>query len=181
MRKTLIFFLISLSFISCKEKNAIEPHQRDIFYDKGIATFYGAWYKENGIPQHVIALDLYSPHLTLNDEGYMTGTGTNLYLSDIFIEATDTLLPETTYRSDTTALPLTFLPGMNYDGNISGAYVLDITDGALTAAEILTEGTFSIRYKGDSVSIDFHFTTATGKPYVAQFNGQLPFTDATLP
>lgn len=146
-------------------------------FNTGYAFFYGAYYAEDGIDRNVVVLDLYSPKLGLDSLGVIRGTGTNFYLSDIFLLPKDTLLPATTYKSDTTAAPLTFLPGMNYEGNVSGAYLLDIVDSQISRITLLTEGGFTLRYKGDSAIININMKTDGGKAYAAEFRGTLPMYD----
>ena len=150
-------------------------------FNTGYAFFYGAYYAEDGIDRNVVVLDLYSPKLGLDSLGVIRGTGTNFYLSDIFLPLKDTLLPATTYKSDTTAAPLTFLPGMNYEGNVSGAYLLDIVDSQISRITLLTEGGFTLQYKGDSALIDIRMKTESGKTYAAQFRGILPMYDMRQP
>lgn len=178
MKKPLLSCIaICLICTGCKEKNTPSERQRDTSFNTGTAVFYGAYYQDGGIAQNVLSVDLYSSGLTLDSTGHVTGTGTNLYFSDVFLAPADTFLLAGTYLCDSTALPMTFLPGMNYEGNISGAYILDIVDGALNNAELLTEGRFSLEYKGDSVQMDFALTNQAGKACSARFKGLLPLYD----
>ncbi|MCM1034408.1 MAG: hypothetical protein NC038_01805 [Paludibacter sp.] len=182
MRKQVILYIIiSALCIGCKEKTVIEKKQRETFYNSGSAVFYGAYYEENGILQNVISLDLYTPGVSLDSTGHIIGTGVNLYFSDIFIAPQDTLLPAGTYESDTTALPYTYLPGMDFDGNISGAYLLDISDGALSSVEILSNGHYNLQYKGDSLIVDFVLQNENRQSYSAQYRGRLPLYDGRKP
>ena len=78
-------------------------------YHTAYLQSYGQFYEQ--IPYNVVSLDLYSNLLSLDEETqHMTGTGYNLYLSDIFVEGT-TLTPGT-YRSlkTNTPSPLTVTP-----------------------------------------------------------------------
>ena len=81
-------------------------------YHTAYIQSYGRCY--DSVPYNVVSLDLYSDKLSLDDSAnVMTGTGYNLYLSDIFI-AGSTLEPGT-YRSSESAEPFTFLPGRDFE------------------------------------------------------------------
>ncbi len=169
--------LVVLCFMQCRESVTTTTKQRESHYDKGQAVFYGAYYAEEGVEQNVVALDMYSKGLSLDSAGYMVGSGVNLYISDIFLPEQDSFLVETTYVSDTTGNVFTFLPGVNYEGQISGAYVLEVTDGALSSAEVFPEGSFNVVSKEDSVFIEFLLKNEAGKKYAADFKGELPYYD----
>lgn len=176
--KYICIFLVLLCIAGCKKENKNEPTISSATeFDKAYASFYGAHYAADGIENNVVAIDLYSPKLGLNEEGYIEGTGTNLYVSDIFLAPTDTLLPATTYKADTTAAPLTFLAGVEYEGNITGAYLLDIVDNEVSRITLLTEGQFSLQYKGDSVQMSFSMQTHDGRKYAATMRGVMPMYD----
>lgn len=157
-------------------KPVIHPERANTF-DKGRAVFYGAYYAQEGIAQNVLSIDLYSENLGLDSANVMVGTGVNLYLSDVFLAPQDTFLVKGTYACDTTAQPLTFLPGMNYEGHVSGAYLLDVTDGNLEKITLLQEGSFTLTYSRDTTKIAFLFKGVDGKDYAAQFSGLLPLYD----
>ncbi|HCS88253.1 MAG TPA: hypothetical protein DIW30_07660 [Bacteroidales bacterium] len=172
-----VLLLVSLCFMQCREPATTTTAQRESHYDKGQVMFYGAYYAEEGVEQNVVALDMYSKGLSLDSAGYMVGTGVNLYISDIFLPKQDTFLVETTYVADTTGNEFTFLPGVNYEGQISGVYVLQVTDGALSSAELFSEGSFKVVSKEDSVFIEFLLQNEAGKKYAADFKGKLPYFD----
>ncbi len=169
--------ILLLCFTQCKETVTNTASKQETFYDKGQAVFYGDYYQAEGIQHNVLSLDIYSPNLSLDSTNHIVGTGVNIYLSDIFLPTTDTFLVATTYTADTTTADYTFLPGMNYDGQISGAYILNITDGSLVSAELFQEGTFNLTQKGDSTFIEFLLTKESGKKYAAEFRGVLPYYD----
>ncbi len=172
-----LLILLLLCCTQCKENNAPLEKQQESYYDKGQVFFYGSYYAAESIARNVLSLDIYSKGLSLDSAGYVTGSGVNLYLSDIFLPEQDTFLVATSYMSDTTGNAYTFLPGMNYDGQISGAYLLTITDGSLVSAELFAEGSFALTQKEDSVFISFLLKKESGKSYAAEFGGVLPYYD----
>lgn len=141
--------------------------------------YYGAYYAEEGLPQKVYVLDCYSDGLLLNKQGYIEGTGTNLYLSDIFVADSLKGLPAGTYTSDTTGAPFTFLPGTAYEGQIGGAYLLYVDEGQLAAYTLLPKGTLTVAYEGDTAVLHFEGTTSQKTAYHADFRGIFTREDRT--
>ena len=179
MKKIIYLISVVSIFLSCSGGGAqiTDKTINDDTFDKAYFKFYGNYYSDRGVEQNVIDLDLYSQGLDLDESGHIAGSGTNLYLSDIFISPMETGLQEGTYlSSDTLYEAFTFLPGVNYDGNISGAYILNITDGNLVSYIIFDEGSFVVnREESGNLNIDFEFKyTENGrrKVYKAQYNGQ---------
>ena len=154
MKRIAYILILMLVVAAC---NTPTPRERKDIGDKNFTSayvkFYGAHYASRGIENNVIDLDLYSEGLSLDSTGHIVGTGTNVYLSDIFIAKTDSALIEGSYVSDTTGGEYTFLPGVNYDGNISGAYLLRITDGVLSAYTLFDRGEMMVEQEDDSVLI----------------------------
>ena len=123
-------------------------------YHTAYIQSYGQCY--DSVPHNVVALDLYSDHLSLDEStGVMTGTGYNLYLSDIFI-AGNTLEPGT-YRSSTSAEPFTFLPGRDYEGTPHGLYLLYVEEDKLQSINVLDSGTMVVRDTTNNL-LDLQFT-----------------------
>lgn len=154
MKRIIYILPILLLVIGCSAP--ARPERKDIgdhSFDKAYQKFYGAHYSSRGIKNNVIDLDLYSEGLDLDSTGRIAGTGTNLYISDIFLPEADSALTAETYLCDTTGAEYTFLPGVNYDSNISGAYILRITDGTLTAFTVFDDGEFRVEQLGDSMRI----------------------------
>ncbi len=169
---------------------ACTPNQRperkplaDTSFDKAYSRNYGAHYLTRGIEQNVIDLDLYSGNLGLDSANHIVGTGTNLYLSDIFIPASENKLhdaegEELIFASDTTGAEYTFLPGVDYDGNISGAYLLNITEGNLTSYTVFDEGSFTVNHAADTTRIHFVFKytqSSVRLTYEADFCGVIEY------
>jgi len=148
-----------------------EPSKYDSEVRKAYLQYYGAYYAAEGLPQKVYALDCYSDGLLLNKQGVIEGSGTNLYFSDIFVADSLTGLPAGTYTADTTGAPMTFLPGQTYESQISGAYLLLIEEGQLSDYAILTKGTLTVAYEGETAVVHFEGTTSKKKTYTADFRG----------
>ncbi len=180
MKHTATILLSLCLLASCG--NHVTPEKKPIGENKlvnGYSHSYGAHYKSRGINQNVVDLDLYSANIDLDSAHHIVGTGTNLYISDIFLPAGETTMQATTYTSDTTADEFTFLPGVDYEGNISGAYLLRITDGKLTGYTIFDEGQFTLLQDGDTTSILFSLKYKEGKniinTYEAEFKGIIAY------
>ena len=146
----------------------------DTVMTSGRMEYYGAYYKQIGVPYDVISLDLYSKGLGLNDEGKMEGVGTNLYISDIFVPTTDGTLPAGTYLSDTTANEMHFLRGLDYDGSYGGSYVLLMSESGYKVLPI-TDGEMTVAYVGDTLVLDGSAKLRnTRQPYHFHYRNVLP-------
>lgn len=129
--------LIAGMMISCKQTKVKEKSSFPQTYVSAWEEVYGHCYPS--INYAVTALDLYSEGLSLDTaNNRMTGSGYNLYLSDIFVP--DSLLEEGVYRSNTSAQPFTFLPGQDYEGTPHGMYLLTIENGKLQSIQVLDSG-----------------------------------------
>lgn len=171
----LIIALVSLSMTGCYSSYTSRTVQTlDTVMTSGRLEYYGAYYKQIGVTYDIISLDLYSKGLGLNDDGKMEGVGTNLYISDIFVPTTDGTLPEGTYRSDTTANPMHFLRGLDYDGSYGGSYVLLMSESGYKVLPI-TEGEMTMAYAGDTLVLDGSAKLRnTRQPYHFHYRDVLP-------
>lgn len=180
--KKLLIALLPLTLLLASCGNTAQPEKKpigDTRFLKAYACFYGAHYADRGIAQNVFDLDLYSAGIDLDSTHHIVGTGSNLYFSDIFVSPSDNTLQPATYLSDTTGTEFTFLPGVDYEGNISGAYILQITDGKLTSYTIFDEGTFTLLNDGDTahinVSLKYRDQRLT-KTYEAEYHGVIEYS-----
>lgn len=170
-------YLVLCTLSGCKKSDPVaNPTNASNTFASGYAVFYGSYYDYLGITENVVTLSLLSPNLSIDTAGYYVGTGTNLILTDIFINPSDTFLPQGHYTVNDNGTAMTFLPGKSYDGNVIGAYMLIITDTGYST-EILPEGDFDLTTKGDSVFIDFNFKRTNNKTYTPSFKGVLPMYD----
>lgn len=99
---------------------------------------YGKAY--DSVPHNVFALDLYSDGLSLDSTRRIVGTGTNLYISDIFLA--DSLLAVGAYHSDTTAATHTFLLGQDFEGTPTGIYLFSVVESANAGVQVVDSGRF---------------------------------------
>lgn len=153
--------MLALCMTGCKKNYTPTATQTlDSVLTSGRLEYYGAFYEKEGIDYDVVCLDLYSKGLGLNKDGVMEGTGTNLYIGDIFVttatpkasKAPD-YLPEDNYESDSVAELSHFLRGVEYDGNYGGSYVLLMSESGYKVLPVTT-GEMSITYIGDTLVLD---------------------------
>lgn len=173
------FLLLAGLLVGCRP-HYNTPSEKSLYASdmrKAYLQYYGTYYAEEGLPQKVYALDCYSEGLRLNLQGRIEGSGTNLYISDLFADPSLEGLPAGTYTSDTTGAPLTFLPGTAYEDQFSGAYLLSIEDGHLMAYTLLPQGTLTVSYEGDTAVLHFEGTTSQKTAYKADYRGVWSFSD----
>lgn len=164
--------------VSCKPSTPTYRSGMPKQYTQAYEEVYGHCY--DSVPYAVVALDLYSEGLTLNEEHKIEGTGYNLYLSDIFVP--DSLLESGEYRSippdSLSSLtfhlsPFTFLPGRDFEGMPHGMYLLDIQESNISRIQVLDSGSFV--YRNDSLLFTLYYrnTYGTRSTYNCSFSGAL--------
>lgn len=175
MTKKIPYIILCLFLLGCNTPSPVpNPEPKQMKFTTAYAVSYGDYYKKGGLEQNVLSLDLYAGDLDLDSVGRIQGTGTNLYFSDIFVSADVLTLQDGIYRSDTTAEAMTFLPGKNYEGSITGAYMLTVADGALTGISLIEEGEMDVQHIGDSTFLSFtlYYTENYRKQqYIGQYRG----------
>lgn len=170
MKKLLLLGLLAiLGLTSCRKPSPYAYRGLPKEYNLAYEEIYGHCY--DSIPYAVVALDLYSEGLEMDKNHRITGTGYNLYLSDVFVP--DSLLEEGTYRSDTTAQPFTFIPGRNYEGYPYGMYILNIENDQVLHIQLLDSGSFV--YRNDSLLFTLYYLNTYGyrTTYNCSFHGAL--------
>ncbi len=170
-----LFFLLPLGLVCCTTHNRYQPSvsQIDSMFTAGDFRFYGAHYST--IPQNVFSIDLISGGLQFDSTYRISGTGTNLYLADIFLPATDSVLQSGIYDIDTTAAPYTILPGMRFGRAVTGAYVAQMREGSVTDTLLFTRGQMTITQWADSISLDFQLFTADSARYHGTYLGRVSY------
>ena len=176
--------MLAVSMTGCYSSyQPISVQTLDTVLTSGRLEYYGKFYKAEGIQYDVISLDLYSHGLGLNADGKMEGVGTNLYISDIFVPASQgagqlpEYLPAGAYQSDTTANLMHFLCGLDYDGNYGGSYILLMGETGYKVLPI-TEGEMTVAYAGDTLVLDGKATLrGQRKPYTFHYRDILPVTN----
>lgn len=172
MRKLIgiIGILGLLGLSGCKPNNPSTYRGLPKTYETAYQQIYGHCY--DSLPNvAVVALDLYSEGLTLDEHKKIHGTGYNLYLSDIFVP--DSLLEQGSYRSDTTGKAFTFLPGRDFEGYPHGMYILNIEEDKVLQIQVLDSGSFV--YQKDTLIFQLYFRNSYGynTTYKCAFCGQL--------
>ena len=178
MKRPLIYTLTNLLILNCLIGCAPTPKPvpTEDVYDYGFITRYGANYQEQGIESNVFMLDVYTPGLRLNDQDKIEGTGLNLCFSDVFTLPTDTKLQDdVAYTMDSTGRADSFLPGQDFEGNINGAYLLDIQDNKVRSITLFRDGTFTMTHSGDTAHIVFELITDKKTVYKATYHAPLPY------
>lgn len=168
-----------MGLIAC-HNNPPTPPQREVIdtlFTQGILKRFGAYYSEQGRQQAVYELDLYSETINMDSLGQGNiGNGTNLYFSDIFLDEDLPMLASGEYVMDSTGVAWSWLPGLEYGPNYSGAYILQITDGHLSSIQLIRSGGFQFHQNGDQTHIDFQLEFDK-KTYHAHFEGLLQVVD----
>lgn len=170
--------IIALGWAGCKPYSPSPYKGMPKEYVLGYEEIYGHCY--DSIPSAVVALDLYSDGLTLDQNHRIQGTGYNLYISDIFVP--DSLLEEGAYKSipqDSLSAfnfqlsSFRFLPGRDYEGLPHGIYVLKIEEDQIASIQVLDSGSFV--YRNDSLLFTMYYKNAYGSraKYTYSFPGPL--------
>ena len=138
-------------------------------YTTAWEEIYGQCY--DSIPYSVVALDLYSEGLELDKNHRMQGTGYNLYISDIFVPdqegKTELRMVPGTYHSERSAMPFTFLPGKDWDGQPTGMYVLYVEEGKLQSIQVFDSGYVVMKDTTNGL-VDLQFTLYYRNSYTSR-------------
>ena len=173
-----MFLLTVVGFVGCTPNSPSVYRGLPKTYTTAYQYIYGHCY--DSIPYAVVALDLFSDGLELNENKKMVGTGYNLFLSDIFVP--DSLLAEGEYKSipqDSLSAfnfqlsSFRFLPGRDYEGLPHGIYVLKIEEDQIASIQVLDSGSFV--YRNDSLLFTMYYKNAYGSraKYTCSFPGPL--------
>lgn len=158
--------------MACKPHNPIiKPN--NILFDSVYTTAdfrrYGDYYHSN---HQIYAIDLLSEGLTYDSVFHISGSGCNLYLSDVFVPKDSvSYLPRGLYKMDSLANDMTFLRGMDFEGNITGSYLLSIQEDQIQKIILFTGGTMSVDYIEKDIILDFHLYTEDSTLYHATYTG----------
>ena len=72
---------------------------------------------------------------------------------------------------DSTAQEMTFLRAMDFDGNITGTYLLTISEDQIQRILMFTGGNMNVTYNDDNVVLDFNLYTKDSTYYHATYTG----------
>ncbi len=175
----LLFFLSSCE----KKEPSVYVYETDPVYTWGYADFWGNYYGEYGINENVLSLSLLTKELSVDSTSSLVGIGQYLYLEDIFVAASDTLLPEGTYTVSKSTGPFNITPGeiLEIDGQKLevGAFVYFLEKNTMfTKMKYIQEGTMKVAYSGDNTRLDFDFMLDDKTTIKGRFEGQLPYFDS---
>jgi hypothetical protein len=183
-------FLISvltLILFSCtsREPKYEYKYNNNPAFTWGYAEFYGAYYANFNNSNHVITLSLFSDSLYINDEGNLAGIGQYLFIEDVFMSATDTILPDGTYKTDTLGAPFTFYPGEEFvvdDSKFNvGAYIYFIEKkSAFSTIKYVTRGSFDVKTTGPKQKITCNFVMSDSSVVKGTFNAELPHINQSV-
>ena len=170
--KNYIYILLFLFVVSCKPYNGPTPPgsqpilKADSVYVTADFRQYGDYYNTG---HQVFAIDLLSEGLSYDSTFHISGSGYNLFLSDIFVS--DTLVAGL-YEMDSVAKDKTFLRGMDFEGNITGTYLLHISNDTIQQIVLFTSGSMDITLEKDSIQLNFSLYTADSTLYHATYQGE---------
>lgn len=168
--RNVIYLLLLLLVASCNPINNPNTPTKPVIADSVFvcADFrkYGDYYKTG---HQVYAIDLLSQGLEYDSLFHIQGSGYNLFLSDIF--TTSKSLPAGHYQMDSVARDMTFLRGMDFEGSITGTYLLQISENKIQRITLFTGGSMDVAYLEDEILLDFKLYTADSTLYHATYQG----------
>lgn len=138
----------------------------DSVYTTADFRSYGDYYN-TGL--EVFAVDLLSEGLIYDSTFHISGSGCNLYLSDIFVHGDS--LPAGHYQMDSVAREMTFLRGMDFEGNITGTYLLQISKDQIQKIILFKSGNMDVKYIDQEIHLEFELYTADSIHYHAIYQG----------
>jgi hypothetical protein len=181
-----IILALTLLLASCGgQLNPPYVYNTNPKYTWGYTEFYGNYYSNFGNKNNVISLSLFTDSLKANILGELTGVGQYLFLEDVFVSKTDTLLPTGTYTISNSGQPLTVAPGKNdtIDNAVYhlGAFISYFEGNtAMSTIKLITDGSFTVNRVGNSYSLAFDLKTADKKALKGSFSAPLPHFNEAL-
>jgi hypothetical protein len=170
--RTFLSIAFVLLMVACKPHNpptGDQPLPWDSIYTFAVIEHHGDYYNSG---HQVHTFDLLSNGLQFNSEGYIVGSGFNLCITDIFTPYDSTIhIPSGEYHMDSTAINMTFLRGMYFEGNVTGSYLLEIKDSQIQSITLFTAGTMNIDFAEGDTIVDFSLYTADSTHYSATYIG----------
>lgn len=183
-----IILLLGIMLTSCNggEPNLPYTYNTNPKYSWGYAEFFGHEYAQYGINNNLLSLSLFSDSLRIDSTGTLVGTGQYLFLEDVYVAPTDTLLPQTTYTISNSHEPYTILAGKNDTVGAQvfpiGAYISYYEENtSKSMMKFITQGNFTLTYSGsNNCIIVCTFKTADKKVLKGTFTGKLQYFDESL-
>lgn len=184
MKFPVLLLAVLILFSSCEKKEpTVYIYETNPVYTWGYAEFWGDYYGDYGIVENVLSLSLLTDELSVDSTSSLVGIGQYLYLEDVFIAASDTLLPDGKYTVGKETGRFTIAPGeiLEIDGQKLqvGAFVYFLEKNELfTKQKFITAGTMIVVNTGSTTRIDFDFVLADKSALKGYYEGQLPYFDA---
>lgn len=156
----LLLMLFSVLQTSCytDTPDYAYPYNTNPEYTWGYAEFYGAYYKDYNNLNNVISLSLFSDSLYINNDNEISGTGQYLYLEEIYIPPTDTILPNGIYRISKGGEVNTITPGeivhVDKAEYVIGSYIYYIEKkSSYTTRKLISRGTVTVSSNGTKKTV----------------------------
>lgn len=176
MRTYILILPLLVLLYACHPSSSDDPTINDalIGYDSIYPTadiqWHGKYYPL--LDRHVVSIDLFGQGLSLDSANHIVGTGYNLYLSDVFLPSTDTCLQAGVYHMANTSEAYTFLPYKDFEGNVTGSYLLEIQNNKINRIIGFTSGEMHVTYLSEEdVRLDMMLYTADSTHYRAIYQG----------
>jgi len=180
-------FAVLLSSCGGGQLNSKLVYEKNPQYTWGYAEFFGDYYhSENGNKNNVLTISLFTDSLKINELGNLTGLGQYLYLEDVFLSPSDTILQAGTYTIADTGLPFTVAPGKNdtVDNQVYsiGAYISYYEfNAANSTLKNITGGSFTVSSQAGGIyNIVFNFKTSDNLDLKGNFTATLPHIDQSI-
>jgi hypothetical protein len=182
----LLLSVFACLFASCKyEPVVLYTYNANPKYSWGYVEFFGKEYADYGITNNVLSVSLFSDSLSIDSVGSLQGLGQFLFLEDVYVAPTDTLLPVATYTISNSHEAYTVSPGKNDTVGAEifpiGAYISYYeANASKSTLKFISEGTFTVSRLGANYTIVCNLKTADKKALKGAFYGKLPQIDESL-
>lgn len=150
-------------------------------YDSIYITADIRWHKQYYplLDRQVFSIDLITDGLIFDSVWNIQGTGQNLYVSDIFLPLTDTLLQEGVYQLDSIPSAFTILPYKDFEGGRpTGCYMIDIANNSINKIFGFVTGSMLVEYlNATDIRLEFSLYTTDSVHYRAVYQGPFEYHD----
>ena len=151
------------------EMPSVRPASKGVWDSVLVAAHivnHGQYYPNIGC--NVLSVDMLSRGLEFDSLYHISGSGVNLYLSDVFVPLGDTVPASGIYTIDTTAAAARFgrssptsaaaytiVPATDFRPGMTGAYLLRIDNGAIRDTMLFSGGEMTVTQWADSLMMQF--------------------------
>ena len=138
------------------EMPSVRPASKGVWDSVLVAAHivnHGQYYPNIGC--NVLSVDMLSRGLEFDSLYHISGSGVNLYLSDVFVPLGDTVPASGIYTIDTTAAAYTIVPATDFRPGMTGAYLLRIDNGAIRDTMLFSGGEMTVTQWADSLMMQF--------------------------